>query len=186
MRAVKMVVVFVVAMFLTGCKSYEYRKVQSGLFGNDAKRLMAAYESLKPGVATRADVAKLGFFSALNVKHVPGNEALQQLLGQNYFQSGILRGGKVDEDLLKSLNDYEMLVVPYKDLVEEKSYFYFSTRDEKLTGKELNIYFVFKGDSLIYSARNYREVEEKRKNKAFMQGVFPWLKILDTVKDVTN
>lgn len=171
-------------LMIFGCKAYDYKDINTGLFANDQVAMVKAYDRIQPGVTTRADLEKLGFqLNAPNVDHVPGPAALRLMLGDNYFQAAFRQMEKIDS-FLKDLNEYSMVVVPHKNLVEVSDYIYLSERNEKLTGSDANIYLVFKGDTLIYRARSYKEISEVGRNKAFLQGLFPWLKAVKTVKNV--
>lgn len=169
---------------MAGCRSYDTNVVRSGLFKDDLNEMFKAYDKIKEGVTTRSELKELGFdLNYPNVRHVQGTEAMKVMLGENYFQAAYNVQSKI-EDFVKYLNDYSMVVIPYKNLLKVEDRFYFSTRTENLTGPDAELYLVFKGDMVIYRAKNYREVEEKRSNHAFLQGIFPWLKLIREAKSV--
>ena len=185
-RASVAAALFVLVIAVVGCSAHRYTNIQTGLFDNDFQKMMAAYDKVQPNITKLSDFKDLGFdFNKPNIQRISGHKALREMLGNDFFQSGFLSERKIEEITLL-MNDYKMVVVPYQDLVEVRDYIYFSRRREELSGDDLKLTFVFKNDVIVYAARDYREVLEKRSDNAFMQGVFPWLKIGKDVKGFVN
>jgi len=187
MNKMMVAVVGLLAGVMTGCKSYDMTVVKTGLFQNNLQAMFKSYDEIRPGVTTRGELQdKLGFnLRAPNVREIQAKDAMKLMLGENYFQVAYNIQSKI-EDFVMYLNEYSMYVVPYKELLKVEDRFYVSTRKETLTGPDAEFYFVFKGDVLIYRAKNFRQVQEDRKHTAFLQGLFPWLKIVKDVKGIVE
>ena len=170
------------ALVLSGCRTYDYTLIKTGLFNNNLQAMMAAYQKIVPDLTTREELKNLGFnLDAPNVKRLDGPRAMKQLFGDNFFQNAFVTKSKLEEFLIE-LNYYEMVIVPYQDITQISDRFYISDKETYKKGDDLNIYIVFKDDKVVYRAKNYTEIKETRTSEAFLQGLldlfekFPLLK----------
>ncbi|OGY66827.1 MAG: hypothetical protein A3I24_04010 [Candidatus Harrisonbacteria bacterium RIFCSPLOWO2_02_FULL_41_13b] len=177
-------------VMMTGCSVLDTKSVKPGLFGDDAVKMMAAFDTLEAGKTTNEQWMTTGFdlSKAKNFTVSPGPMALRKILGEEVFQSTYgwySAKGKVDE-LLADLAPYSMVEIPFKVTTKKESRFYISTKYEFTEGDGTVLTFVFKNGVLVYKAPSPQKFSEDHSNSAFAQGLFPWLKIVKDVKGVVE
>ena len=191
----KPIVLAILIPLSIGCTFTTSNVVKTGLFNNDLERLMAEFKKIEPDKTTRDDVIKAGFrLDAPNIESLDGPEAMKEIFTEQSFQA-VLRDPEKLEAILKDLNRYHMVSIPYVDVTTDADRFYFSRKDTHTFGFKVTIKFIFKGDGsgrdvLIFRSKKYREINEHKTEYAFAQGFLDLAEkitgISGSVRDLTD
>lgn len=175
----------VIPFLCVGCVSTTFNTVKTEIFENDLERLIAEFNKLEPDKTTRDDIIKAGFRpDAPNLDYLDGPEAMQTLFGEQAFQAA-LRDTEKLKAILKDMNRYHMIKIPYVDVTTDADRFYWSRKDTHTFGVKATITFIFEGDGtgkdvLIFRSKKYRKIDEKKTEYAFAQG------FLDLVEKISG
>ena len=197
----KLVALALLVSFGIGCTITKTDVVKTGLFENDLQKLSTAYEEIekKPkGTVTSKDLATAGWdFKSANVRRLSGRTAFRRIFGDGVFQGAlaeVTKSGEEDKSkvdaLLKDMNQYHAIFIPYKDVKTYVDRFYFSTKETAQNGDDLLILFMFKNDLLVYCDYEYVKIDSKQSEGAFAQGLLELFEkfagVADTVKDLAE
>ncbi|MEK7192024.1 MAG: hypothetical protein AAB646_00720 [Patescibacteria group bacterium] len=160
---------------------------KTGLFGDDLEKMMAAYQEIRPDQTTREDLERIGFKlkGVSNVEQSVGSDAIKAMFGSNVFQSAGTDKAKVDE-FMSSMNDYEMFLIPFRDIVTTTDRIYWSRRDMFREGKDAAIIIIFKGNKVIFRGKRSVDIKEKVSDYAFGQGFLELIEKVATFSGNTN
>lgn len=160
---------------LVGCIKTRHEEEKTGLFENDFDKMLAAFEQVEQNKTTRADLEGIGFLAnAPNVKHLPGAEGMKEIFGEQCFDTA-LRDKNNIQPLLEELSHYEMVIVPFKNIIEEKDRIYFSTQETDTEGKDASLLFVIKDDLVVYKTKRIINIDKHESEHAFAEGVLSFL-----------
>ncbi|TSC89584.1 MAG: hypothetical protein G01um10143_74 [Parcubacteria group bacterium Gr01-1014_3] len=184
-----------------GCTITKTDVVKTGLFENDLEKISKAYEEIekkpKGSVATK-DLESAGWnFKSANVRRLSGRTAFRRIFGEGVFQGALAEVTKTGEEdkskvdaLLRDMNQYHAIFIPYKDVNTYVDRFYFSTKETAQNGDDLLILFMFKNDMLVYCDYEYVKIDSKQSEGAFAQGLLELFEkfagVADTVKDLAE
>lgn len=160
---------------------------KTGLFNDSLADMMIAYQKIQPDLTTRQDLNEIGFKidKASNIEQSVGPDAIRAMFGPNVFQSAGTDKTKIDE-FMKSMNDYEMFTVPYRDVITTTDRFYWSRKDMIREGKDAAVIIVLKGEVVIFRGKRYLDIKEKVSDYAFGQGFIDLLERVAIFSGNTN
>ncbi|MDO8467261.1 MAG: hypothetical protein Q7S83_03940 [bacterium] len=158
--------------FVSGCTTTKTETKMTGLFDNDAEKMIAAYDLVEKDKTTLAQLTEIGFNpKAPNVSTLDGPEAMRAIFGEQAFDTA-LRDRKNIRELLDELSHYSMIEVPYFYLEEKEDRFYFSTQDTFRDGKEARLRFVLYDGVVIYGDKKHVIIKGHESESAFAEGLF--------------
>ncbi len=174
-RTIRWLLFLPILVLGVGCVSTHHEEEKTGLFKNDCDKMMAAFDEVRQGTTTRDELTRIGFLSdAPNVKRLPGAEGMKQIFGEQCFDTA-LRDKNNIQPLLEELNHYQMIIVPFKDIVTEKDRIYFSTQNTDTEGKDASLLFVLKDDVVVYKTAEVVNVDKHESEHAFAEGLLNFL-----------
>lgn len=163
---------------LPGCVVTREDDMRTGLFENNIRELIKAFDKTKHG-QTKEEIERLGFnFSAYNIKSLPGVDALREIYGEEGWRE-ILRGiswsaenaAERNDKILEAFNAYVLYIIPYRLVITKEDRIYLNKKEIKIKGDDLTIKFLFKKDKLIYKTHSYVRLDEEKVEKAFLLGL---------------
>lgn len=175
-------------LLLFGCTVTREETIKTGLFGDNLRAMLEAYDQTKEG-QTKEFIDKLGFhFDAPNVKEYGGAEAIQLVFkDNNVFQGAladVLKNPEKKSEVLKLWSPYKLYLFPYRYVVTVKDRFYLNTQETTIDGHDARIMFVFdENDQLVYRPKYYVKIQERYRESAFLKGILDILGMAATTKD---
>lgn len=183
----------VLLLLQIGCVTTKIDSVKPGLLNDNPTLMLEKFKEVQGG-QTLAQVKGLGFTfdhpDARNIDKKQGHNAIKALFGSDALErmldGSLLSSDKPDQKVdaaLKSLNPYTLFIVPYHIIKTKTDRFYISRKDTFRTGQVLNMYFLFKEETLVYHTSDDKRIDEKESEKAFLKGLFD---LLTGAKEVSD
>lgn len=168
-----------------GCTLTKYDSKKPKMFDENFEAMRQEYDEIKIGEATWGKLEASGFkFGDSNVRIVPGADAVRVIFGENVFQ-GVVRNPEQLDAFLKEFSGYRLVIIPHKDLTEHTDRFYFSTKETDIKGHDIKFLLIFKGETVVYKAKDVTFVDEYQMRSAFGQGILDLLGLVrDTAKPI--
>ena len=156
----------------SGCTTTRTESIRTGLFSNDAEKMMEAFDLIVQGKTTKEELEQIGFiYDSPNVKVLPGAEGMRASFGEQCFDTAMRDKNNV-EPLLEELSHYEMIIFPLKEVIEKEDRFYFSTQDTFTVGRDDELVFVLKDGKVLYKAPRLQKIDKHDSEHAFAEGLF--------------
>lgn len=178
MRKIRWLLFLPILTLAIGCISTHHEEEKTGLFENDCKKMLDAFELVKADEkngATLEDLEKIGFsLDAPNVRRRSGIEGMKAVFGEQYFDTAG-RDPNSAKPQFSVLGKYRMLTFPFKDIVTTEDRFYFSTKNTDTEGKDVALLFVLEDDKVIYKAAEVVNIDKHESEHAFAEGLLNFI-----------